>query len=654
MKTTVEHDLQHTDELPEQEQDLSSGPAVIQLDEIRRIINLNVCRLTSDVSLPQSKVKEIIKFCDSTIQHVSEYLEGQVLQFLELHSILLPDNELIRLRNTFHLNDMFSQIDSFTKQKKFLDKMTVQSPVPRDILLNRRQDVRHVNSLPKKVLVNETASYISIVDTLKLLFRDPNARHLLEEPESVDTPCVTEFSSFKTGELFKTNEYFKENPNCIRLSIYQDDVELGNTLSSRAGINKICNFSFKIQNLPDKWNSSPRTVFPLLFCSSIDAKKHGYNKILQPLINDLKTLEEGVTVFYGNEPFVIKAVVTMFCGDTLAVHDVFGLLGPSAKYFCRICQISRPEFHDHPSGEYPLRNRQWYENQLKAVQSGQISSKDCGLKPSGCIFNELQHFHTSGNYNLDGMHDLAEGVVPLVIQLVLSSYSKQNDLSINATYINNRINTFAYGYTDRHNKPSANFTEEMLSHPNSHRIRQTSAQVLLLLRSFPFLFGHKIPTDCQLMKMIGHLINIVRIIMSTVVSEHLILQLQDHLSFFEQTYYTTFDRHINKLHHLKHYALCIMKSGAMKQYNCLQFEQTNKVGKDQAATCKNFKNICHSLAKRQCVRMVINILDNPLCDKLTFSTGRLLNREECLSEAHLDPSVKLVFVPKTAHLNGVE
>lgn len=115
------------------------------------------------------------------------------------------------------------------------------------------------------------------------------------------------------------------------------------------------------------------------------------------------------------------------------------------------------------------------------MQNGSISPKDCGLKLTGCILNELQNYHITDNYNLDGMHDLAEGVVPLTVQLVMSHFYKQKDLKFDVQFINNRINTFMYGYTDRHNKPSANFTHDMLINPTKHKLKQTSSQSLLLL-----------------------------------------------------------------------------------------------------------------------------------------------------------------------------
>ncbi|XP_055537683.1 uncharacterized protein LOC129725654 isoform X1 [Wyeomyia smithii] len=653
-----QHELLELFNLPDntQKQQRNTVPELVSLEDITKVINISVCRMTADVGLPHTKIKDFVNLCETIVHHITSYLKEKILEFYNNRSVNINPEDSIFLQNLFSLDQLFDQVKTFSSQTKFLNKLAVSMPVARELLLNRREDVRHVNSVPRSVLVNETASYISVVDTLKLIFRNPETRKLLAESylDSSDTPCVTEYSSFKTGETYKQHEFFRRFPESIRLTIYQDDVELGNAFSSRAGINKVCNFSFKIQNIPEKWNSSPRTVFPLLYCNSIDVKKHGYRKILEPLISDLKRLENGITVSYGAQKFTLQAIVTIFCGDTLAVHDVFELLGPSANFFCRLCQVSREIFHKKPLVKHPSRTRDWYESNLSAVQHGLKAPKDCGLKVSGCILNELQFFHISDNHCLDPMHDLAEGVVPLTVQLVLAYYYSNKETKLSAKYINDRMNNFIYGYADRHNKPSSNFTDEMLLRPSKHKIKQTASQTFLLLRAFPFLFGHKLAKKCPYMQMIGNLINIVRIIISPVVSEHLLSQLDEHISQFENVFYDKFDRKINKLHHLKHYSTCIRKSGAMKQYNCLQFEQTNKMSKNQAATCRNFKNIGISLAKRHCFRMVLNILDHPFCDQLTYKSGQTVNRLNCMSESYIPPHYEFVYVPKTVLLNGIE
>nr|XP_029713732.1 uncharacterized protein LOC115257890 [Aedes albopictus] len=625
----------------------------VSLDQITRSIALGICRLSSDVSLPQSKITEMTRLCEMLAQMLGEYFQDNVKTFLEDHDIDPETPETISFLNKFHLPSLFTNVSTLSKQTNFLKTLAVSIPNPSEKMLQTREDVRHVDGIPKKVIVNETFSYIPIIETLKLIFRNPDARHLLNDSEC-EEPVTKEYTSFRSGETYQNSEYFKQYPDAVRLSIYQDDVELGNALSSRAGINKVSVFDFKVQNFPPKWNSSPKTVFPLMYCTTIDAKKHGYNKLLKPLINDLKKLEEGVTVFYGNESYTIRAVVTMFCGDTLAVHEIFGLLGPMANFFCRVCTIQRPAFHQNPFENFPLRTKEWYDQNMDLVKSGAITPSECGLRPGGCILNELRNFHTTENFALDTMHDIAEGLVPLTVQLVLSHYYKKKELGITAGYINQRIHSFAYGYIDKNNRPSANFTNEMLSKPAAHKLKQTAAQNLLLLRAFPFLFGHKVSANCEYMNMIGHLINITRILMSTIVSEHMLASLEEHIRLYEELFYSKFKRRINKNHHLDHYVLCIKKSGNMKQFNCLVFEQKNKPAKNQSSTCRNFKNICKSLAQRQCFKMIVDILDNPFRDKTSYHGGKIVLREQSRSQRFLDETLVQVFIPKSVTINGID
>lgn len=114
----------------------------------------------------------------------------------------------------------------------------------------------------------------------------------------------------------------------------------------------------------------------------------------------LKKLEKGVTVYYGTGKFELRAVVTTVCGDTLALHDVFGLLSPSAKYFCRICTIPRPAFHENPFQTFPIRTKEWYQINLSKLEAGEITSSECGLRQGGCILNELENFHITENFAL--------------------------------------------------------------------------------------------------------------------------------------------------------------------------------------------------------------------------------------------------------------
>ncbi|XP_055527132.1 uncharacterized protein LOC129719758 [Wyeomyia smithii] len=493
------------------------------IEEIMQIISVSICRLAADSGLPRCKIMEAINICENVVNHLTTYLEKCTVSFLQCNNVDLRNSTTLSFINKFRCLNLFKNIKSKMSQQKFLKSLVGNLPRPVEKCVGSRTVVRHSNGISKAVTVNDTFVYIPIIETLKMIFRNPKTRNILSENHDTETTCIKEYGSFESGETFGSCIFFKQHPNAIRLSIYEDDVELGNAFSSRAGKNKISNFCFKIQNFPDKWNSTPKSIFPVIYALSSTTKKHGFNKIMEPSIADLKQLQTGVDVFYGNEKFQLRATVTIFCGDTLAAHDIFGLLGPSATYFCRICTIDRPSFQKTPTTKFPHRTIEWYDANLYAVQNALIKPAECGLKSTGSILNELANFHVTTNWALDVMHDLGEGIIPLTLQLVLGRYVKQKVAGLTKDYINHRISTFNYGYVERKNRPSANITNDMLFKPNQHKMRQTAAQYFLFLRAFPFLFGHKVSSECELMQMIGHLINISRILLSPTVSEDMLI-----------------------------------------------------------------------------------------------------------------------------------
>lgn len=466
----------------------------------------------------------------------------------------------------------------------------------------------------------------------------------------------TIYGSFTDGNSFRNSAFFEKHPDALRIIIYEDDVEPCNALSSRCGNKKIAALYFKVQNLPRQFNSSTKSVFPLIYAKSTDAKRYGYNRILEPLVEDLKKLENGVKVYFGQEEYLMRGAIIVIAGDTLAVHELFGLLGPSANMFCRECTISRNEFHEHPvMNTYALRDEQWYKENLNRLRKKKITSTECGLKPAGCILNDLQEFHITKNHSFDTMHDLAEGVIPITIQLVLSRYYKNKKLGFTVDFINHRLATFNYGYRDRKNKPSSNITAQMLLQPKSHRMRQTASQYLLFLRAFPFLFNHKVPHDCPYMTLISCLINITRISFSPTVPDFLIAELEIGITMFYKMYFDLFKRRPNKLHHLYHYPDCIKEIGPLQQYDCRVFEAKNKNIKIQMNAAKKFKNVCLSLAKRQLFAQAISIAERPFKDCLTYQSGKMFLIKNMKSAPLLIfNSEDRCFSPKEMVFNGVQ
>jgi hypothetical protein len=69
-----------------------------------------------------------------------------------------------------------------------------------------------------------------------------------------------------------------------------------------------------------------------------------------------------------------------------------------------------------------------------------------------CLLNSLQYFNTTGNFSVDIIHYILEGVAQFQVKLVLQ-YIQANFVTAKDVY--GRVNSFNYGYTERRNRPAA-------------------------------------------------------------------------------------------------------------------------------------------------------------------------------------------------------
>lgn len=232
----------------------------------------------------------------------------------------------------------------------------------------------------KTEVKKEVIHYVSIIETLRLIMSSPEARKMIDE-ETASPDGILQ--TYRDGRQFSNHPFLKKFPSAIRLSIHIDDGEYCNPLGSRKGINKLTNLHFKIQNFDSRINSALNRMYLVMMIKASLIKKFGYAKTLQPLLDDLKQLEstEGVSLKIDSEIITIRAVLVNVLGDTLAIHDLFGLLGPSANKFCRMCEITREDIHNGMIGDhFQYRTKEGVETSLSAIQKKEQTSKSCGIK----------------------------------------------------------------------------------------------------------------------------------------------------------------------------------------------------------------------------------------------------------------------------------
>ncbi len=110
--------------------------------------------------------------------------------------------------------------------------------------------------------------------------------------------------------------------------------------------------------------------------------------------------------------FRFRGTLVSVSADTKGANEIRGFMSPSAKQFCRLCFIERPEINFKSRiDELVLRDRNNYDEAVVASNSDVNEIPKTGVKFSS-LLNESKFFHFAENLILDCMHDFLEGVAP--------------------------------------------------------------------------------------------------------------------------------------------------------------------------------------------------------------------------------------------------
>lgn len=223
-------------------------------------------------------------------------------------------------------------------------------------------------------------------------------------------------------------------------------------------------------------------------CKTDDVNTYGYDKIFEPLIQDLKTLEElGVYVPLLGES--LQGTVFSVVADNLGAHSVAGFLQSFlVEYYCRFCagRSSEIQLHSVASGVFSRRTKELHQTHVRQV-------KDTGTSCFGvkreCVFtkNSCFLFHVIFGYPPDLAHDLFEGIISVELArsltvLISNKYFTLADL-------NTAILKFPYKWADRTNKPHV----VSQSFPSRKTVGGNAHENWSLLWFLPFLVGSRVP-----------------------------------------------------------------------------------------------------------------------------------------------------------------
>lgn len=279
----------------------------------------------------------------------------------------------------------------------------------------------------------------------------------------------------------KIADFSKENPDAIQLQIATDDFELCNALGSRSNVHKASAFYMIIKNLPSKYLSRFQNIYLIALCNPDDLKTKttDFNNILELIVSEIKYLEEtGITLDDGRQ---LKGTLINLMADNMGYNLALSIAGHSASHFCRVCELPK-ETCQQATTEIlsTYRTNESYQRHLDFISNsdGKFQFKDTHGVVRYCKLNDLNYFNIFENISVDIMHDLTEGVIPLVLKNLFECCFDANMFKFEE--LKKMCNFHSYPKDFQRNKPSS------ISMTRQH-LGQNSSQTKCLMLNLPFI-----------------------------------------------------------------------------------------------------------------------------------------------------------------------
>nr|XP_046269580.1 uncharacterized protein LOC124072313 isoform X1 [Scatophagus argus] len=443
-------------------------------------------------------------------------------------------------------------------------------------------------------LRKRTFQYIPLLQSLQQLLSHKGVLDHLETQRIQNQPlsCFQEYRTVRDGEYYKQNPFLSGEGFRIAVNLYVDDFEICNPLGTSRKKHKLCGVYWVLGNLPPGSHSKLTSIYLAVLCKSDDVKAYGYEKVLEPLLQDLYILEQH-GVFISQVGQFVKGSVQCVIADNLGAHALGGFVESfSGGSICRFCTGDKSEFQskDVKSGVFQRRTK---ETHNVHVQTAQERAAICyGVKKQCVLTERLSHFHVSSGYPPDIVHDLFEGVVPVELARCIGLLISKKYFTLES--LNTLIQKFPYKWGDKTNRPHPiprSFTSSNTIGGNAH-------ENWTLLRLLPFVIGHIIPEDEPAWLVFLDLKDIVELVVAPVHTEETIAYLEAKIYDHRQRYLELFP-HVNLLpkhHYLEHYPQMIRCFGPLVALWTMRFEAKHSFFKQVARHTSCFKNITRSLA----------------------------------------------------------
>ena len=436
--------------------------------------------------------------------------------------------------------------------------------------------------------------YISIVELVKNLLSNEEYKKLIEPDTSIKKDVLR---SCEDGSFVKENKLVQEcGKNCILFMVYFDEANLTDTSSARP--TKMGMFYIIIINIHPRHRSK---LMCINLCLTVEAdlmNAYEMDDILTPILNDIKTFENGVEMPDGSTTYgTLLAVIA----DNLGAHKIGGFKeGFTASHCCRVCMADLGKVRSMTREDTSLlRTIEEYTEQINKLESAKTMnskkqlSREYGIN-RGCIFNELNHYHVLSGLPPDIFHDVLEGSLLRTLQLLLARCLLGEKKIMSLQEFNDKLMEFDYGYSET--KPSIILVQHLKDEANLH---QTGMQIWYLAIFVPFILGPDIDEDDEYYQNYLLLLEITSLAFAHEISLTMIGYWKIIIDEYLTTFLRLYETHLTpKQHFLVHYPSLTVKFGPLYHFNTLRLEAKHQFFKDLMRKNKCFKNPSLSMAKQ--------------------------------------------------------
>lgn len=123
------------------------------MDTLRNFAAISICKLASDVSFTESNIKKCISLCEDIIDQVNQFVGERADRFIQNMVPKISSQEVVEFQNELCITNLFEDVQTPARQKKFLEKQIGFIPEPRTIMLQERDSKKFIDGIGTSVKV---------------------------------------------------------------------------------------------------------------------------------------------------------------------------------------------------------------------------------------------------------------------------------------------------------------------------------------------------------------------------------------------------------------------------------------------------------------------------------------------------------------------